>query len=227
MYLFEDSKKSPLSTYFRAAYTPEWCEENFDYVDGHDGFIPYINRDRSKLYTAYVDITFDNDETIDAYNALFQLAKKGIVLPIPVINAEYYYLKQCLAHDLVHDTDAVEVCLKFGQYKAIFPAKNFEKFCKWCTQHSLEKCASLAGGTRFITGDCPCEHPRDDIHASLRDKAREYALRFPLEPEAKGQSVVEAAGDVARWCKILNRELGLSPPLLAVRPEWYARWLTK
>lgn len=226
MYLFEDSKNSPLSVYFRKAYPDEWCEQNFVYVGGHDRFIPYINRDRSKFYAAYVDITFDNDETVDAYNALFPFAQVGIVLPIPVINAEYYYLEQCLSYNLAHDVRAVSVCLTLGDYRNVFPAKNFEKFCKWCTRNSLEKCASLVGSAAFTTVPCPCEHPRDDVQARLDKKAKEYAHRFPLSPAVKGRTVVEAAADVADWCRVLNNDLQLSPRLFVVRPEWYTRWQT-
>ncbi len=193
-------------------------------MGGQDGFIPVITKDMSQFYSAYVDITFDNGETMDAFNALEPYARKGIVLPIPIVNAEYYYVKQCTELGLVYNSTAVDACLHFKPYLRVARVKNFEKFCKWCAYNALRECALLKRPYKFITQSCPCEYPKDDIQSQLLDKSHTYSRLYPLAPARVGLSIVEAATRVHQMCEDLNTRFGLAPELFTPDPVWYSRW---
>lgn len=233
LYLYEDASTSPFMSYIRQAVTDSVSERIIP-VGGGSKFIDEIGRHTGVHCAAFVDIAFDNARTFSNYNKLLPLAKAGVVLPIPVVNAEYYYLQLASAYKVPKCKDAVELCLTGAPYFDYMQEhhgisfKNYEKFCKYCVVNYLGGCT---GGSyhEFMHSDCMCDRSGQDCMrcASVEEKVRLYLNKWPIRPFVSGKP--RPLSDVISWviseCERINSVYEPRFPLRAIRPGYYTGWV--
>ena len=227
-YVFEDGATAKLSRLFQEAYKPE-SRADICYADGNGKILSFIIRllknNPNENVVAFVDTIYDNEKTIETYNALatyahyVKLQNRIQVIAIPIICAEYYMLmsleefgiidsnsKEYSALSAMNGWNNIPTSVDISRYNI----HSFENFCKWYLNHLAPGCTR---GVQYIRSDglnsntyythkCPCGYKCENtIDIPLEAKALEYVMQYPCYPrgvkEMKGvKSSVRGVDDM-------------------------------
>ena len=232
-YIFEDKEDSPLSVLFRKAY-PAKSQKNFRYTEGA-GKIPreLLKVDRiietstdlnCEGIIVFLDTVPDNKETVELFLRLERDARlrakvgKVPLVIIPIICAEYYFLKAFINMGIVQDKfmdidkeqsisakQLVQDCINFKAYKRT--QISFEAYCKLVLKSALVACATAKTGLGqyFYTNDCMPTCDNDcavSDYLGLVDKSLYYLRAYPCIP-----SVAEDKRDLYKAEAVMTDEI--------------------
>lgn len=200
-YFFEDKESSALSKLFRIIYKGR---EDIVFVNGSGNLCKPVSKhlqSSDSLAYVYLDTVPNNLATLAVYTQLKQLSidTDYRCVVIPIICAEYYYLKSLGLSTVIKHTGAVQLCLTKRYYldseylekRSEGSYKTFERFCKMLCEYALYRCASInrRGALKpthtYTTEKCPCstkDAPCVETGKSLEEKAKLFVSEFPCIP---------------------------------------------
>ena len=167
-YIFEDDDDSALSSLFQASYTRLYQSGHLLFAGGNGGFLSTLldlagTDEKEQTYVIFIDMIPDNIETERAYHKLqtrigeFSLSDRVCVLPI--ICAEYYFIRTFRKTDIEIDPALAERCISMKVHYDDFwmlthnkhlKNKPFEAYCK----SVLPKCFLPARRTMVSSDLC-------------------------------------------------------------------------
>lgn len=218
-YIFEDHEDDGLSYLFRSAY-PENIANAFIYAHGCGRLEKTLEKClNNSSYTdviVFMDVVPGNLATRSTYYKLKKLAKRSskAVSIVPLVCAEYYFLKAFCNSDIALMPDIVKDCVDFKPFfnssiitseEDIKYCKYFERYCKLVQKKALYFCASSVGdmGRFFYFNDCNSE----DIKMSLVEKSFSYLKAYPCIPKGLSCGVPIDTQSVIRQCIVVHNSL--------------------
>ena len=199
-YIFEDSEKSSLSTLLKYSYSELYESGHLLFANGNGGFMNILKefdyeKDQDQTYVLFIDAIPDNSETEDTYNDLkmfiegLELSDRFCVLPI--ICAEYYFIKAFHNTPIEKDPALVERCISLQVHYDDAHAieldprvrhRSLERYCKTVFAKGFHSC--VEGHGRFLRGSCPCNQPDCglELNWNIMDKTVRYVSSFPAAP---------------------------------------------
>lgn len=201
-YVFEDDERDPLPQLLRKAYRKEWDSE-LVFTRGNGNLYSRAEEllNEGEKIVVYLDTIPGNDSTRRIYNRLRQLALKhrNKILVLPIIGAEYYFIKSIQYGNVVTDNEEVANCvnrkpyfeskLLTGEKEKEF-CRNYEKYCKLILKKNVLDCVrnseDSGANTHFrwyYIKNCKCSEPEQDCDdKTVKEKALDYVAAYPYMP---------------------------------------------
>lgn len=203
-WMFEDKRTSRLSELFTHLYS-ESVHLQFDFTGGIDNAMTKLLNEvptSTDTYILVMDIIPDNPHLYHIYDRLAELSKMNNyrLLIIPIVCAEYNFIKSIADLDLITDQEILYCCLDKQPYykylnKFSHPrdVRTFEKFCKHILIDFAKDCVTTSRTDGkdwinpkfgfFCTKDCPCDKAEGNCKSlSQNTKALNYLRQFPCIP---------------------------------------------
>lgn len=130
------------------------------------------------VVTVLVDIAPDNDNSVVVFNDLCTLRERGLVIyPIPIVNAEYYYLSMVHAEFPHYDAGVSKWLELSGSVST--DLYTFEASFKRAIRDGVRKCMD----SKYFSSDCLCDFCKHmDIKVSYSCKGGIYAKHWDIRP---------------------------------------------
>ena len=142
--IFEDKKEKAMSILFKLGY-PNDKSDNFIFAGGNARIEKEIrkNIDKTDFIIVLIDVVPDNECAISIYRNLLDLEQcefKEKLFILPIICAEYYFIKSIKKLDIGRNKESIDWCISRKFYKHdseikseqdLLKCKNFEKYCKF------------------------------------------------------------------------------------------------
>lgn len=164
--IFEDSSESPISKLLLGSSVGK----DMIFYSGSRR-IPRVIKQvlrTDELVVLYVDVSPNNESTVETYRHAFRLAKQNCrILLVPIICAEYVLLRM-----LVHYGYITELCSKdrklydfIDRYvlcnseSSRYEKESLEKICKHVVEKHLPECLQNKKHRpgKFLCGNCECD----------------------------------------------------------------------
>lgn len=205
VYLFEDDKISSMSSLFKRIYKDSHTDRSIKFVGGNNKFEVNIKKplDAGQSICIYIDVIFDNIDTIKRYSELVKKYQDDAVAVIPVACMEYYMVRYVSTlSELVVDGSYIQLCNNMNpEYKDICAKSghvlySFETFCKAVLEHSFRSCIRQGKPIRsdkcakksFYKLDCSkcLQSDCNYRHLTLLDKSNSLVTTYDVFPELPG-----------------------------------------
>ena len=120
LFVFEDNKSKALSKLYCLGY-PESVSKNFIFAGGSGNLEKKIrnNIDNTDFMIVFIDIVPDNELAISKFYDLIELETKeffGKLFILPIVCAEYYFIKSVSSCCLLRNVSSVNLCISRGFY---------------------------------------------------------------------------------------------------------------
>ena len=203
VYLFEDSKHSPISELFRFSYTDK-SVESLIYAEGAGNIQKIAERliNKGNEVVVFIDLVVDNPNTYTNLSLLLNyigldLYTRDKLLIIPIFCSEYYVVRALVTEGLLSIQDTlIRDCVNLEDYrKHNIPnkySKSFEKYCKYIVEQYGIMCTRNSPYTihknirrKYFTSDCIClsDKPFDICYTlSLQQKGIDLLKEYPMVP---------------------------------------------
>lgn len=183
-YIFEDSRESALSKALLSRLEPRVAERVI-FANGNKRALSLLENS-GETYAIWLDISPFNAGTVNIYNKAVAKANSGWpIVAVPIINAEYGYIRICSDMGVTDDTETAQECLEF---RPEVRTQKFESMCKICVAQHLRACAMVRKrvAPQFLTEDCfSCAggHSWCNTRLGSKYKLDRYAATFGLMPK--------------------------------------------
>lgn len=199
LYFYEDKKSSLLPKLLMKLYQ----DRNDIIFTGGAGNLSVDVKaaleESSECAVVFLDSVPQNEQVLSNYKALVGVASMypDRVIPLPIVCAEYYFLKSLQYQPVFKDKELVEFCLSKKYYKDLphligheHHAVTFERFCKFVCRDYLHRCCYIRTKGRtpedirvYNVRDCRCEKCLEGcVDADILEKARRLAAQYPCVP---------------------------------------------
>lgn len=227
-FISEDSSKSILVRFYNSAY-------NEVALIGAESNTRLAARARREAkagaqVVVFLDLVPDNKLLVSFYETLRALyvAEKLDVITLPIVSAEFLFIKSLSYDELKLDKDACSMLLsKDVHYKNSAFAKShkpehsesFERFSKLVCKYALKSCCCVGRGSgQYFDCDCACEDCaiRDTLMQKAIKYVKQYGVGKPLNlPESvpiTWENIFEIhksyVEEYNRWVQEFNDKLG-------------------
>ena len=204
MYLFEDASDADLSKFFLVSYASEAAQSIF--FSGGNGNLcsvakKLLNAHKSESLVVYMDLVPNNQNVTTVYDSLRVLCKNYLdrMVIIPLVCAEYYYLRSLPCSSLALDMELYKHCVDKLPYWDLPQLKNgvhkqksyasFEKLCKLICDSYLSKCCQIPrrgrikGSHIYTVKQCKCDAALKECRPmSVLEKSRRLLSQYPCVP---------------------------------------------
>lgn len=202
IYIFEDDIRDPIPSLFLQSYDINATTE-FIYTKGNGNIYKKVEGliNSNDTIIVYLDTIPGNIETRRLYNKLLKLSRRNnkSIIVLPILGAEYYFIKSIHNKPIVIDKDSVNICVNNKSYfnSAIISTqedkkycKYYERFCKLVLNKAVMDCVRNSedngNNTQFrwyYNKKCRCEKSLDICESEeLKDKSNDLLCAYPCIP---------------------------------------------
>lgn len=227
-FISEDSSQSTLVKFYNSAYG----ETALIGAESNTRLPARARREARSgaQVVAFLDMVPDNELLLSFYTELRELytVEKLDVITLPVVSAEFLFIKSLAYDELKLDKDACFMLLSKDVHykdsafvKAHKPehSKSFERFSKLVCKYALKRCCCIGRGSRlYFDCDCACEDCtiRDTLMQKAVRYVKQYGVGKPLNlPESTPitwENIFEIhkayVAEYNRWVQEFNDKLG-------------------
>lgn len=244
MYLFEDASDADLSKFFLVSYAPEATQSIF--FSGGNGNLcssakKLLTTHKSESLVVYMDLIPNNQNVVAIYDSLRVLCRsyRDRMVIIPLVCAEYYYLRSLPCSSLALDQELYKYCVNKIPYWDLPQLKNgghrqksyasFEKLCKLICDSYLSRCCRIPRRGRikeshvYTVKQCKCDTALEECRTlSVLEKSRRLLSQYPCVPLGSKHTVsktfsfedakklhIKLIREFNVWARLYHTNLGL------------------